>query len=107
MSSVAVCQYVSGKCAIEILNTLNSVKKMLKQHIIQNFIPINVTKQLAEKPIEGLYEECDKFYLGRNYTYRKCVEYLDKWMKPTQDFSGFTRIPFSQPLNWNNAEPSV
>lgn len=93
---------------MEIQNMLNSVKNMLKQHIIQNFIPINVIKLLTEKHTEGLYEECDKFCLGRNYTYSKCVEYMDKWMKPTQDFSGFTCIPFIEPLNWNNnAEPSV
>jgi len=75
---------------MEILNTLNSVKNILKQCIIQNFIPINVIKLLAEKHTEGLHEECDKFCLGRNYMYSQCVEYLDKWMKPIQDFSGFT-----------------
>jgi hypothetical protein len=75
---------------MEILNTLNSVKNILKQCIIQNFIPINVIKLLAEKHTEGLHEECDKFCLERNYMYSQCVEYLDKWMKPIQDFSGFT-----------------
>jgi hypothetical protein len=75
---------------MEILNTLNSMKIILKQSIIQNFIPINVTKLLAEKYTEGLYEECDKFCLGRSYMYSKCVEYFDKQMKPIQDSSGFT-----------------
>ena len=75
---------------MEILNILNSVENMLKQCIIQNFIPINVIKLLAEKHTEGLYEECDKFCLGRNYMYSKHAEYLDRWMKPTQDFSSFT-----------------
>jgi hypothetical protein len=37
---------------------------MLKQHIIQNFIPITVIKLLAEKHTEELYEQCDKFCLG-------------------------------------------
>ena len=75
---------------MEILNILYSVKNMLKQCIIQNFTPINVIKLLVEKHTEGIYEECDKFCLGRSNMYSKCVEYLDKWMKPIQDFSGFT-----------------
>jgi hypothetical protein len=90
MSSVAVSRNVSGNCGMKILNNLNSVKNMLKKCIIQNFIPINVTKLLAEKHTEGLYEGCDKFCVGINYMYSKYVEYLDKWMKPVQDFSGFT-----------------
>ena len=40
----------------------------VKQHIIQNFVLINVIKLVAEKNKEGLYEECDKFCLERNYT---------------------------------------
>jgi hypothetical protein len=39
---------------MEILNTLNTVKNMLKGCIIQNVI-----KLLAEKHTEGLHEGCD------------------------------------------------
>jgi hypothetical protein len=90
---------------MEILNTLNSVKNIHKQCIIQNFITTNVIKPLAEKHTEGLYEECDKFCLGRNYMWSKCVEYLDRWMKPTQDFSGFTWIPLVS--HWNGIKQNL
>lgn len=61
MSSVADHRNASGNFGVEILNNLNSVKNMLKEHIIQNFIPINVKQLLAQKHRERLDEECYKF----------------------------------------------
>lgn len=42
------------------------------------------------------------FFSGINYMQSTRVEYSDKWTKRTEDFSSFTWMTLSVPLNRNN-----
>ncbi|CAM2119505.1 unnamed protein product [Caretta caretta] len=62
---------------------------------------------LAQKCMEGIDEECDKFCAEVDNMYRRCLEYLEKWLRPLEDFSCFKWITLSETLNWSDVEPCI
>ena len=41
------------------------------------------------KHTEGLDADCDKLCAEGNCLYERCIEYLEKWMEPMEEFSSF------------------
>jgi len=57
--------------------------------LTQSFIPMKFKELPAQKCREVGDKECDKFCAEINCTYCMCIEKMNKWMKPTKDFSCF------------------
>jgi hypothetical protein len=74
---------------VEVMNSLTSVKNIINERMTQRFLPLKVKEIPAEKCKEGFSRECDKF-CAEICLYSSCTEYLDKWMKPLEDFSCFS-----------------
>ncbi|CAM2106241.1 unnamed protein product [Caretta caretta] len=62
---------------------------------------------LAQKRMEGIDEECDKFCAEADNMYSRCLEYLKKWLRPLEDFSCFRLITLSEAPNWSDVEPCI
>lgn len=68
---------------------------------------LKVKGLLSQKRTEGNEEECNKFCAEVGNLYNRCLDYLEKWMKPMEDFSCFKWITLSDTPNWTEVEPCV
>jgi hypothetical protein len=62
------------------------VRKVLKDVLFRNFIPITFKHLLAEKCREALDEGYNIFSDGINGMYSMCVEHLGMQIEPLEDF---------------------
>ena len=92
---------------VEVLKSLNSVHSLLLERKAHNFMSLKVKGLLAQKRREGLDGECDRFCADVNSLYSTCLEYLEKWMKPLEDFSCFLWMALGETPNWNDVESCV
>lgn len=92
---------------MEVKKILSCVHTILLERKRNNFMSLQVKKQLAEKRKEGLSEGCDLFCEDVQGLYSACLEYLEKWMTPTEEFSTFMWMDLSEPPEWNDVEASI
>lgn len=92
---------------VEVLKSLNSVHTILLERKTHNFMSLKVKGLLAQKRMEGIDEECDKFCAEVDNMYSRCLEYLEKWLRPLEDFSCFRWITLSETPNWSDVEPCI
>jgi hypothetical protein len=88
VSSAVDLWNVSENFSIKILSNLNLTKNKLKG-LTHSSMPMKFKEMPAQKCREGADKECDKFCAEINGTYCTCIEKLNKWMKPTENFSCF------------------
>ncbi|CAM2108112.1 unnamed protein product [Caretta caretta] len=92
---------------VEVLKSLNSGHTILLECKTHNFMSLKVKGLLAQKLMEGIDEECDKFCAEVDNMYSRCLKYLKKWFTPLEDFSCFRWITLSETLNYSDVEPCI
>ena len=54
-----------------------------------------------------IWRRIDNFCTEINYLFVACLEYLDKWMKPMEDFCCFKWMTLDKIPDWNEVESSI
>ena len=62
---------------------------------------------LAPHSVEVTNEGCDKFCADVQGLYSACLEYLEKWMTPMEEFSTFMWMDMSEPPDWDDVEVCI
>ena len=92
---------------VEVLKSLKSICSTLHGRKTHNFMSLKVKELLAQKRKDGLDEACDRFCAEVAFLYNTCLEYLEKWMRPLEDFSSFMWISLNRTPDWNEVESCV
>uniref|UniRef100_A0AAR2KN72 HAT C-terminal dimerisation domain-containing protein n=1 Tax=Pygocentrus nattereri TaxID=42514 RepID=A0AAR2KN72_PYGNA len=92
---------------IEVKKILSTIHNILIERKNNNFMSLKVKGLLAENSREGLEEGCDKFIADVLGMYSSCLEYLEKWITPMEEFSPFMWMDMSEPLKWNDVEVCI
>lgn len=92
---------------VEVRNILDEVHTMLEERMRNSFMSLKVKGLLAQRRKDGLGQECDKFCADVEGLYSACLQYLDKWMKPMEEFTQFMWMDLSQPPDWNDVEACI
>ncbi|XP_058016180.1 uncharacterized protein LOC131186525 [Ahaetulla prasina] len=92
---------------VEVMKTLDSVRTILLDRRAQNFMSPTVKGMLADKRKEGLEEGCDVFSDAVRHLYGNCIDYLEMWMAPLQEFSCFTWMALSDTPSWSDVETCI
>ncbi|KAK4323049.1 hypothetical protein Pmani_006233 [Petrolisthes manimaculis] len=80
---------------------------MLVERKSQQFMSLKVKGLLAKLRTDGHDEECDKFCAEVDNLYGRCIDYIEKWMKPMEDFSCFKWITLSKSPCWSEVDQCV
>uniref|UniRef100_A0A8C4T0E1 Uncharacterized protein n=1 Tax=Erpetoichthys calabaricus TaxID=27687 RepID=A0A8C4T0E1_ERPCA len=92
---------------MEVKKILNNIHTILLQRKSNNFMSLKVKGLLAQKRKDGLDKGCDQFCADVHGMYSACLEYLEKWMTPMEEFSTFMWMDLSEPPNWNDVEACI
>lgn len=92
---------------VEVKNLLNKVHTMLLERKTNNFMSLKVKGLLAQKHKDGLGKNCDHFSAQVQGLYSSCLEYLEKWMAPMEEFSSFMWMDLSETPDWNDIEACI
>lgn len=92
---------------VEVRNILHTVHTMLEERMRNNFMSLKVKGLLAQKRTGGLDKECDQFCADVQGLYSACLQYLEKWMKPMEEFTPFMWMDLSQPPDWKDVEACI
>ena len=82
---------------LELKRILNSTNTILLDHKSNNFMSLKVKGLLAQKRRDVLGKGCDQFCADVQGLYSACLEYLEKWMTPMEEFSTFMWTDLSEP----------
>nr|XP_057944009.1 uncharacterized protein LOC131138794 [Doryrhamphus excisus] len=92
---------------VEVKNILDKVHTTLLERKAKNFMPLKVRAMLAQKLNDGFGPRCDHFTAQVHGLYSSCLEYLETWMAPMEQFSSFMWMDLSQTPDWNRVEACV
>nr|XP_033948870.1 zinc finger protein 583-like [Pseudochaenichthys georgianus] len=92
---------------MEVKKIMNSIHTILLERKSNNFMSLKVKGLLAQKRSDGLGKEYDQFCADVQGLYSTCLEYLEKWMTPMEEFSTFTWMDLSEPPEWNDVEACI
>ena len=92
---------------VEVLKSLTSMCSTLHGRKTHNFMSLKVKELLAQKRKDGLDKACDRFCAEVAFLYNTCLKYLEKWMRPLEDFSSFMWISLNRTPDWNEIESCV
>ncbi len=92
---------------MEVKKILNIIHNLLLERKSNNFMSLKVKGLLAENSRNGLGEGCDKFCADVQGLYSACLEYLEKWITPMEEFSTFMWMDMSEPPDWNDVEACI
>jgi hypothetical protein len=80
---------------IEVYDILNAVLFTLCDQRENNFIPLEIRKMLRDLTEDGHENECNKFREEMHTAYNRCIEYLNMWLEPFNEFKHFHWLKFS------------
>lgn len=84
------------KCSvIEVYEILNTVLSTLSDRSQNKFIPLEVRKMLKSLTEGGYGPECENFKSEMWAAYNRCIEYLQKWAEPLDEFKIFQWLKLS------------
>ncbi|KAJ8415273.1 hypothetical protein AAFF_G00422530 [Aldrovandia affinis] len=93
---------------VEVKKILNRVHTFfLERYKSNNFMSLKVKGLLAQKRTDGLGKGCDQFCADVQGLYSACLEYLEKWMTPMEEFSSFMWMDLSETPDWNDVEACI
>ncbi|MEQ2202200.1 hypothetical protein XENOCAPTIV_027038 [Xenoophorus captivus] len=92
---------------MEVKKILNNIHVILLQCKSNNFMSLKVQGLLAQKHKDGLGKGCEPFCADEQGLYSACLEYLEKWMTPMEEFSTFMWMDLSEQPNWNDLEARI
>ncbi|KAK1881409.1 Virion host shutoff protein [Dissostichus eleginoides] len=92
---------------MEVKKIMNSIHTILFERKSNNCMSLKVKGLLAQKRSDGLGKEYDQFCADVQGLYSTCLEYLEKWMTPMEEFSTFTWMDLSEPPEWNDVEACI
>lgn len=84
-----------------------TVYTLLADHKKNNFISLNVKGLLPQKCTDWLSKFCDHFCDDVQGQYSACLEDLEKWMIPMEEFSLFMWMNLSEPLDLNDVDDCI
>lgn len=87
---------------MEVKKILSSIHNILIERKNNNFMFLKVKELLAENRREELEEGCDEFIADVLGMYSSCLEFLEKWMTPMEEFLSFMWMDMSEPPKWND-----
>uniref|UniRef100_A0A8B9KYY9 DUF4371 domain-containing protein n=1 Tax=Astyanax mexicanus TaxID=7994 RepID=A0A8B9KYY9_ASTMX len=92
---------------VEVKRILNKVQSLLHERKMNNFMPLKVKSMLAQKQKDGNGQRCDHFSAQVQGLYSSCLDYLQKWMAPMEEFSTFMWMDLSEIPDWNDVEACI
>lgn len=87
---------------VEIMLILENVINNLNNRFESNFIPLKVREILKIASDEGFDNECEIFRKNMSFFYEKAIQYLERWMKPLEEFKCFKwmSLKYLNEMNW-------
>ena len=92
---------------VEVLKCLNTVHTILLERESNKFMSLKVKGLLAQKHKEGYVQECDTFCAEVDDLYSTAIDYLQKWIRPLDEFSCFTWMALGKTPEWKEVESCV
>uniref|UniRef100_A0A0F8AZA3 HAT C-terminal dimerisation domain-containing protein n=3 Tax=Larimichthys crocea TaxID=215358 RepID=A0A0F8AZA3_LARCR len=92
---------------MEVKKILSSIHNILTERKENTFMSLKVKGLLDENRRDGLEEGCVKFTDDVLGMYTSCVQYLEKWMTPMEEFSPFMWMDMSEPPTWDDVEACI
>ncbi|GAA6099244.1 uncharacterized protein LOC120336299 isoform X1 [Tachysurus ichikawai] len=92
---------------VEVKRILYSVYSMLHERKMNNFMPLKVKSMLAQNQKDGYGQRCEHFSAQVQGRYSTCLDYLERWMAPMEEFSTFMWMDLSEIPDWNDVEGCI
>jgi hAT family C-terminal dimerisation region len=92
---------------LEVMICLKSVQSVLRCRAQAGFMPLEVKELLAKLRQDGLDDRCDAFCLQVTLLYTPCLEYLEMWAMPLEEFNGFAWMALTESPTWEEVVASV
>lgn len=74
---------------LEVMNCLISVQSVLRYRAQNGLMSLKVRNLLKTLRRDGLDDRCDAFCSQVSLLYSTCLEYLEMWIVPLDEFNGF------------------
>lgn len=90
---------------LEVLECLENVRICLKQRIEEQFLPLKV-KQIFKQNLEM---DSEIKILKKNflYVYERCLQYLENWTRPLNDFKLMQWMNLRKQIEWKDVQNSL
>ncbi|XP_025029754.1 uncharacterized protein LOC107326422 [Python bivittatus] len=75
---------------IEVVNLLQSTVEVLKGRLSETFMSLKVRELVKKLHDQGLEKECEYFTAEIKLVYEECIKYLERWLKPLDEFHCFS-----------------
>ena len=79
----------------------------MKLRLEHKFIPFKLQDILRKAQDEGLNIECKEYSDASEKLYSSCIEYLEAWVKPLEEFSCFKWMKLKEVPSWKSVAPST
>ena len=80
---------------------------MLVERKNENFMSLRIKRFLVVKREEGYEDEYNNFLSEVANLYKRCLEYLCKWMKPMEEFACLKWMTLNEIPSWKDVEPCL
>ncbi len=92
---------------IEVRSILQRVNTTQEERQRSNFMSLKVKRLLTQKRTDGYGKECNQFSDDVQGLYSLCLQYLEKWATPIEEFTPFMWMDLTQPPSWNDVEACI
>ena len=92
---------------LEVMNCLKSIQSVVNCHAQDNFMSLKVKELLGKLRQDGHDDRCDAFCAQVSLMYTTCLEYLEQWTVPLQEFTGFEWMALTKIPSWDEAVVTV
>ncbi|XP_030049150.1 protein FAM200B-like [Microcaecilia unicolor] len=92
---------------LEVMNCLKSVQSALTCRAQQSFMSLKVKELLKKLRQDGLDDHCDAFCSQVASLYTTCLEYLEMWTVPLEEFTVFSWMAFTKIPSWDEVLATV
>ena len=92
---------------LEVINCLKSVQSVLQCRAQDRFMSLKVKELLTKLRQDGLDDRCDAFCSQVAIMYSTCLEYIEMWTQPLEEFTSFAWMTLTEIPSWNAVEVTV
>jgi len=92
---------------LEVMKCLKSVQSVLRCRAHAGLMPLKVKELLAKLRRDGLDDRCDAFCSQVTLLYTTCLEYLEMWTVPLEEFNGFAWMALTESPTWGEVVASL
>ena len=92
---------------LEVINCLKSVQSVLQCRAQDTFMSLKVKELLMKLRRDGLDDRCDAFCSQVATMYSTCLEYIEMWTQPLEEFTSFAWMTLTEIPSWNAVKVTV